>query len=308
MPVDYELDQNLKALAPVLDEHADWYARLMKKILYPETTESAQAPGISNGFGEWCAKAKGQSFIDEATLRDLLRVYDEMHKLAQALVSKTFTSENKKPPYDDFEQFNSLYEGFIQRLRRLEQDCALADSGMDIETGLRSAKSMERDVRRELERRERRGNPFTLALAKIDNFNQIKDNLSEDQMKAMYEVVGRLIRKCIRSFDDGYRSDTNEFVMCLKHSVASGGTAAVNRLSSYLEDENFLFELDVDGEKKRYTLTMSYCVAEPVPGDTLDELLANMRSDLERWKEEEGGAALEYVEISPLQRYITDND
>ena len=84
-------------------------------------------------------------------------------------------------------------------------------------------------------------------------------------MKAMYEVVGRLIRKCIRSFDDGYRSDTNEFVMCLKHSVASGGTAAVNRLSSYLEEESFLFELDVDGEKKRYTLTMSYCVAEPVP-------------------------------------------
>lgn len=308
MPVDYEMQQNLKALAPVLDEHADWYARLVKKIMYPETTESAQAPGISNSFGEWCAKARSEEIVDEATIGDLRRVYDELHKLGQALLSKTFTSETKKPPLEDFEQFNSLYEGLVHRLRRLEQDCALTDSGMDIETGLRNAKAMDRDVRRELERRERRGNPFTLALAQIDHFDKIKETVDEETLKQIYQIVGKQIRRCIRSFDDAYRSKQNEFIMCLKHSVAAGGTAAVNRLSGYLEEENFIIDLEFDGEVKPYQLSMSYCVAEPVPGDTLEELMDNMRADLKRWREEEGGSALEYVEVSPLLRYITEND
>jgi len=48
-------------------------------------------------------------------------------------------------------------------------------------------------------------------------------------------------------------------------------------------------------------------VAEPVPGDTLDELLANMRRDLDKW-DEDGDTALEYQEKSPLQRFIGDGE
>ena len=54
-------------------------------------------------------------------------------------------------------------------------------------------------------------------------------------------------------------------------------------------------------------VTMSYCVAEPVPGDTLDDLLDNMRRDLSQW-DEKADQAVEYTEQSPLQRFIEDDE
>jgi len=49
--------------------------------------------------------------------------------------------------------------------------------------------------------------------------------------------------------------------------------------------------------------SLSCCVAEPLPNDNLDNLLANMRNDLDTTDKNED-AVLEYYELSPLQRYI----
>jgi hypothetical protein len=32
MPLEYEVDNKLKALAPLLDEHAEWFGRLMRRL------------------------------------------------------------------------------------------------------------------------------------------------------------------------------------------------------------------------------------------------------------------------------------
>ena len=169
--------------------------------------------------------------------------------------------------------------------------------------GLRSQHAMEIDIARELERRARRGNPFTLALARIDNYDEFRSIIDPAQHKQVFGTLGRLIKKCVRSFDDAYRSGDCEFIMSLKHAVSVGGTAAVNRLRGFLADEQIVIR--VDG--REIPLTMSYCVAEPVPGDTLEELLSNMRQDLDKW-DEGGDQAVEYHEQSPLQRYIGDGD
>jgi diguanylate cyclase (GGDEF)-like protein len=186
------------------------------------------------------------------------------------------------------------------QMRRLQHDVARADSGIDPASSLRNKKAMVVELERELERRARRGRPFSLAMASIDNFEVLRNHATEAQLKHIFATVGRLIHKCIRSFDDGYRSGESEFVMSLKHADSAGGTTAINRLRSYLDQEKLTVP---DGQGNMAPLTMSYCVAEPVPGDTLDELMKNMRQDLERYREG-GNTALQYYEQSPLTRLI----
>lgn len=301
MTLDYEIDSKLKALSPVIDEHAEWFGRATKRIFFPKAFKDSERLGVPDSFQHWMREAEKYDFIEKVTLQDLKKIFEELHIVATGLTDKVVYT-NDLVTLKEFDDFTSLYENFIFKLRRLEQDCAMIDSGLDIDTGLRSQHAMEIDIKRELERRARRGNPFTLALARIDNHEEFS-SLDKPQQRRLLGVLGKLIKKCIRSFDDGYRSGEHEFIMSLKHSEAVGGTAAVNRLRSFLASEKLM--LDTNG--KQVPLTMSYCVGEPVPGDTLEELLANMRRDLDKW-DEGGDQAVEYHEQSPLARFIGEAD
>ena len=304
MPLDYEIDSKLKALAPVIDEHAEWFGGVTKRIFFPKAFKEEERLAVPGTFQNWAVEAEGYDFIEELTLSNLKRLFEELHIVATGLTDKSIIA-NEPISLAEYDDFISLYENFVFKLRRLEHDCALSDSGLDVESGLRSRRAMEIDISKELERRSRRGNPFTLALARIDNYEEFSGFIDREQHSSAIATLGRLIKKCIRSFDDAYRSGDCEFIMCLKHSEKAGGTAAVNRLRSFLTDENIVF--DVEGREDQVPLTMSYCVAEPIPGDTLEELLQNMRRDLDRW-DDGGDTAMEYQEQSPLQRYIKETD
>jgi GGDEF domain-containing protein len=157
---------------------------------------------------------------------------------------------------------------------------------------------MMKDLEREMERRSRRGKPFSLALVRIDRYDEIREMQNVDEHARLLMTLANMIRKCLRSFDDAYRSGEGEFIMSLKHADISGGTAALNRLRRLLEEEKIVIGV-------AFPLSLSGCVAEPMPGDDLSLLLGNMRHDLGRYGEH-GGAALEYHEISPLQRFVED--
>lgn len=301
MALDYEIDNKLKSITAVIDEHAEWFGRATKRIFFPQAFKGEEKLGVPERFPEWLKEAADYGFIEQVTLQDLKRLFDELHIVARGLSDKAAFGQEPLT-LNEYDDFTSLYENFVFKLRRLEHDCALSDSGLDVDTGLRSQKAMEIDISRELERRARRGNPFTLALARIDNFDEFRNDIDTRQLKDLLYTLGRLIKKCIRTFDDAYRCGEAEFLMSLKHTEATGGTAAVNRLRNFLANEEIVLKVG----DKTYTLTMSYCVAEPVPGDTLVELLKNMRFDLDKWNEVD--TALEYHEQSPLQRFIGEND
>lgn len=288
----------LVKLAPVLEDHAEWYGLVLRRLFFPGQLSQDISIHRPDTLKNWIESENSDHFFEGQLLQNLRRIHDELHEAAERLMAET--SQDVKPDAKKFESLQFLYEGFITQLRRLERDVAQADSGIDPASGLRNRMTMIAELERELERRARRGRSFCLALAKIDDFEDIKNRLEEEQFKSMLAILGRLIRKCIRSFDDGYRSGDNEFIMCLKHSDSSGGTTAVNRLRSYLEMEKITIP---DGMGGFYPLTMSYCVAEPMPGETLDHLMENMRSDLEAHKQG-GNMAVEYHEQSALSRFI----
>ncbi len=275
MALSYDLDSRLKALAPVLDEHAAWMRAVMVQLFYPDNS----LPPTPEGRPE---------------LGDLNRIYEELHRAGEGLMR-----EGKIPDRKIFEAFLELADEFIMQLRRMEKDALLAGSGIDALTGLRSAQAMEKDLERELERRARQGKPFCLVLAHIDDFGKITTGVPGQQTQEILKSIAAHVRKCLRSFDDAYRLDNGEFVMALKQTETAGGTAAINRLRGFMTKEPVLLGA--------FPVTLSYCAAEPVPGDKMDQLLAHMRQDLNRY-DEGGNTTIEYIEQSPLERFIHGMD
>ena len=303
MALSYEIDSKLKALAPIVDEHAEWYSRVLRAVFYPERAGDPFDPPQT--FARWLNDASHDDFVGKATIEKLSKLQIELYEVASDLIHDAKTS-GARPDFKMYDEFVNLYDDLVYQLRRLEHDAVQADTGLDVGTGLRSKKAMTIDLEREMERRARRGKPFCLALAKIDNYDQIISLVSEDRHREIIAAVARLIKKCIRSFDDAYRSGDGEFIMCLKHSDIAGGTAATNRLRRFLEEENITIQ---DEKGRPFVLTMSSCVAEPLPGDSLDDLMTNMRNDLVKFNTEApGSTTLEYFEQSPLSRYVQDVD
>lgn len=298
MSLTYEIDNKLKALTPVLERHAEWFGRVTRHLFYPEMCRDGETVPTPDSFHAWAKEASQDDFIETITLNNLTRIHDDLHKAAAGLISEAVKA-GTKPDIKSFDALSDLYDEFITQLRRLELDCVLADSGLDAVSGLRSRKAMEKDMERELERLSRRGKPLCLVLAHIDNYDDILQNIEETQLRRIIKDVAALIKKSIRSFDDAYRSSDAEFAMILKHSELVGGTAAIDRLRDLLQDNPIAFQKD----NQSHMVSLSYCAAEPVPEDKLNDLLKNMRSDLSRY-DEGAGTSVEYVEQSPLERFI----
>jgi diguanylate cyclase len=277
---------NLHELLPrIVDEYQDWFGRVMRRLFYPDADEESIAPPQT--FAAW---KKDTSDIDE----HLSRIHEELHKAAKALIQGVGTGK-PRPPYKVFDGFINLYEEFIVQLRRFERDKLHANLGIDTLTGLRTHNAMEQDVERELERRARRGKPFSLVFARIDDFEKLA-GVDVDQKNHMILYVAGLIKKSIRTYDDAYRIGEGEFIMSLKHTELSGAVATINRMRQYLQEE----PMQGEGLPK---ITLSYCAAEPMPGDNVSELIFNMRADLKHY-DDGGNMAMEYIEQSPLERFI----
>lgn len=199
--------------------------------------------------------------------------------------TKTLLAGNAPPIEDVFQTFLQAYEGLAGLIYRLEKDALLVDNGIDPQTGLRSERVMIADLERELERRARSGQPFSIALTRIDG-----DAASKDPQKVALAI--KILQKTLRSFDDAYVTGQGEYLVSLKHSDVNGALKFAKRLSDALV------------RNEDVTFSMSCCVAEPVPGENLFELIDNTRNDLNYIANLGSGASGQYEDLSPLSRFI----
>ncbi len=270
-------EQNSQIYADLLGDFSSWLGQVLRMAIYGDAASKKTPPAAPP-----IQKALSKIFVKGVNSIPAQILDSEKYLLEQ--VQNLLTSENV-PTQDMFQNFWQAYEGLMGLLHRLEKDSLLGDLGIDPITGLRSSKVMKKDLERELERRSRRGQPFCIAMTCIDGSDNCKDN---EKVK----LAAKNVQKTIRSFDDAYVMGAGEFLISLKHTDVNGAMRFSSRLTEALK-------LDVDVK-----FTMSCCVAEPMPGDSIDDLLANTRKDLEHIAGLGAGASGQYEDISPLGRYV----
>ncbi len=285
-----ETKNSFNQISSVLDQYTEWYNDILLQLFYPaqEKVKKPQVPVFSLGT---------LSTNDTLEIEGIQRL--QLLKGDLVKISEELLAGSSPPPFKNFETFSQVYEEFSNQLRRVEIDRFMDDNGIDVLTGLRSRNAMMSDIARELDRLARRGKPFCLALAQIDNFTKIRESYNLKECNVFIMTVAELIKKSMRSFDDAYRLSNGEFILCLKQTEMSGGLAALERMRKLLERERISVSLDGNAQP----LTMSCVIAEPVEGDMQDNLVDNLRHDLASMERTEG-AVLEYYEMSPLQRFV----
>lgn len=279
---------------PVLDEYVVWYGKLMKSY-FEGVPIRDPAPTV---FLVWLEKAKEEKKVDALMVERVSRIHKDMVEAADAFILKSGIRENA--PVKEYDELSRHYEEFIQTMRRFELDYVTENSGFDEKTGLRAVKFLKSDFAREMERRARRGNPFSLALVKINKFDDIWKE-DEERLRRIIHQISAQVKECLRSFDDAYYLGEEFFLLALKHADMIGSQAAATRLSQGITEAHIAVPGDPSEE-----VSISSVVSEPLPGGALDDLLANMKKDLEGIDAK--GTVVQYNELSPLQRYIHSID
>lgn len=280
-----------KALEPVLDEHAEWFGRVMRWAFYPDDPRSREPLEDPPSFQSWIKSIEGDDFYEPDSIARITDLYRELKIAARALINDA--GGGARPNVALMDSFTDLYDEFLAQLRRLERDSMMADSGIDAATGLRSRENMVLDLERELERRARRGRPFCVAFVRIDHWPDLVAQQGKEKAFELVRQAAQAILTTSRSYDDAYRLDNGEFVLSLKHSDLTGGMRAIERLRLLLSERELPF-------------TMSYVVAEPVPGDDIRSMIVQSRRDLENNKDRPD-VALRYKEVSALARFAQED-
>lgn len=299
MTLKYETDKRLQGLIAVVDEYTEWFMQVVRRISYPLKGKNGKQFSMLDSFILWADEAR-RGNMEPGLLQRLGNLHEDLRRQADKLINDA-TKTGVPPDYDQYEQLITFFEEFIQHIRRLEKDSLLEDSGMDALTGLRSSVALEKDFGRELDRLARQGKTFSIALIRIDNYQRIKEASSESIVQEYVKLLAELIKKSVRSYDDAYRLDTDEFVLSLKQSDMSGGVRALERLKKELENSHAMYVID----NRTVPLSLSSCIAMPEPGDNVRGLLANLKRDLDVSAKTEG-TVLEYFEMSPLQRFVKE--
>lgn len=76
---------------------------------------------------------------------------------------------------------------------------------------------------------------------------------------------------------------------------------ALYRLKDILLKDKIAYTM----QGKNCELTLSSCIGEPLPEDDIRQLIQNMEKDLDK-HEGQLGAIIEYQEMSPLQRFLSE--
>ncbi len=251
---------------------------------------------LQQSYTTWLARIVMSLFYGDRTQRDDTSCPDLLPEESPDLVrqnqmtlhemAKELLRQEGLPSHDDMGSFLELFERVQLDLQRLEKGQIFADFGVDELTGFCCGDVILTELERELERRSRRGLPFSFALSRIDGPEDVRTNPVNIKLAAKH------IRKTIRTFDDAYVMGAGEFLSHLKHADGDGGLRYVARLTDLLKSDP-----DV-------TFTMSSLVAEPVPGDNLKQLVDNVFRDLIKLSAEGQGKSEQYEEVSPLNRFI----
>lgn len=291
MALDYASKLGVDILALVIDDYVAWQGNVIRACL-EKSVLKASPPPI---FEKWIETA---DLAPEVANR-VREMNAGMIAAAKAYNEKSIAGESSQIAL--FNDFSGYYEEFIQQLHRLEIDTAVENSGYDTKTGLRTAKLMKDDINRELERLSRRGNPFSIVLAKISNFEE-EWRKNPDIIKDMIFNISDRIRESLRTFDEAYYLGDEYFLLCLKHADTVGGQSAMRRFNEIMKAK----PVPIIGKEGDDDVFITAVLHEPEPGDDVDKLLVLMKNDLDTVQEK--GVVLQYHDMSPLQRYIQSTE
>ena len=269
------------SLARVIDDHIQWFVAWHRLAVCDTATRVVQAQrlGTPDSFSDWYEQAVTSLPQDQPLMDRLAVTHDALHKLARLTLVKT--PDGQVIDAADYGALTDKYREFLRGARQLERAFAVAASGLDLLTGLRSRVGMHEDLMREQSRFLRGGKPFCVAVMDIDHFSRVNERHGHEVGDRALEAMADHVSRSLRVFDDAYRLGGEEFLLFLKEADLATGLAVLDRLRSGLGDAAITLP---DGDKLH--LTASFGLSAILRDMTVEELLHRADQALYRAKTE----------------------
>ncbi|TNE25900.1 MAG: diguanylate cyclase [Alphaproteobacteria bacterium] len=282
-----------------IEAHMEWFGHVMRVAFFPAQA-AAETFEIPVALVAWCVDAASKGEMDENAASQLHRLHDELADEAAKCVR--LAQEGTQMTLEAYNEVEHRLIAYIQQVRRLSEELAGSSMGLDPATGLRSVAGMKNEVARELDRRDRKGDPFCVCNLEIDAVPALMQQHGRKTMDEIYAHVGAMLMKSIRSFDDAYHLGRGEFVLSLKHIDILDACSVMDRI----RDQISKAPVYLDGSFDPSYVTASFGVAEPVPGDKIDDIFNNAKRALKQAQHEGGNCVMNWKEQSALQQYAAE--
>src|ERR1700689_1358191 len=140
------------SLSQTVDDHIAWIIEWHRLAFLDLGHRAGQGKKLASpqSFSEWYKTALRTLPQDQPAIDRLAILHDQLHTLARLVLMKT--PDGVPVERKDFLSFIAKYDELMQGLRRLERAFAVAASGIDLLTGLRSRVGLKEDLERERSR------------------------------------------------------------------------------------------------------------------------------------------------------------
>ncbi len=298
MAIEYEGIISSDMLILDIEAHLNWFSVLIKRMVFNPNDISVSNLYPPDELMIWCQKQSSLNKISAEVVDEV----ESLHISLSKTVHRVFDSfENNKIKIGDFEEIKQSLDNYIAGLKMLGAEGVSSGSGIDPVTGVRSHVGMKKDLIKELDRRDRKGEPFCVCNSQIDNIQEIFKRYDYKTCNKIIGDTGKLLASILRSFDDIYHVGEGEFVICLKNIDLLDAGSVMDRIRSIVAN-NFI-DLDKDNTIK---VTSSFGVIEPIPGDNMDEILTNVKEALRNAISSGGDRVEQSLEVSALEKYAQE--
>jgi diguanylate cyclase (GGDEF)-like protein/PAS domain S-box-containing protein len=127
-------------------------------------------------------------------------------------------------------------------------------------TQLYNSRYFHQQLRIEIDRVNRYGQPLTLLLLDLDDFKRFNDAYGHVEGDQVLMRLGEVVKRCLRQTDSAYRYGGEEFTILLPMTTGADGTVTAERIRSEFKNETFS---PVPGQDVHVTLSIGLAQYKP---------------------------------------------
>jgi diguanylate cyclase (GGDEF)-like protein len=299
MAVSYTQTLSIDMIMTEIEALLDWRNQVIRQCIFPGSAIRPADTQAPSALLMWCKRGAESGAIDRKVVDRMVLVYEELCKAARQIID--FSAGGTMPTIEVYDSFVNQFEAFVVQIRRLHQDISDAGMAVDAVTGLRTVSGMKSDLKREQDRFDRKGTPFSIANIEVDNMAELQQQQDRRGLDSVYATIAQVIARTIRSFDDAYFLGKGEFLLILKHVEFMDACSVMDRLRAEIDTTPVFL---AGGAKIK--ITASFGISEAIQRESPDIALQHAKSALLRAKEAGGNRVTEYRETSALEQYAKD--
>ena len=127
----------------------------------------------------------------------------------------------------------------VEALLRKSENRYRELSIIDDLTRLYNSRHFYQQLKMEIDRVNRYGQPLTLLLLDLDDFKQFNDTYGHIEGDQVLSRFGQVVKRCLRQTDSAYRYGGEEFTILLPMTTSGDGAVTAERIRAELKEEIF---------------------------------------------------------------------